>query len=220
MFVHTCLVLDHVVIPDEANEDAAHDLLLAALLHDVSKPETFFRDETGRIRFNGHDVIGADRAQVLLEELQSPRRSIERVRSLVASHMRFPSLPRMRKAKLRRFLGDKDLALHLRLHAADCGASHGDLSLLRFCEETLAAYAAEPVLPEPLLGGRTSSSWAFVPADASARPSAGCASCSSTARSWTRRTRYAACVRSSLRTSTRTEWAIDVSLRSRAVAGR
>ncbi len=154
VFVHTCLVLDHVVVPEDADAVAADDLLLGALLHDISKPETFMRDETGRIRFNGHDALGAARAEAFLERMKSPRRCVDRVRSLVASHMRFPNLPKMRQAKLRRFLGDPDFALHLELHAADSGASHGDFSLVRFCQETLETYAAEPVLPEPLLAGR------------------------------------------------------------------
>ena len=73
---------------------------------------------------------------------------------MVAAHMSFPNLPRMRPAKLRRFLGQPDIALHIRLHEADCVASHGDASLVAFCEERLAAWADEEVLPPPLLTGR------------------------------------------------------------------
>jgi poly(A) polymerase len=76
------------------------------------------------------------------------------VNELVASHMRFPDLPRMRPAKMRRFLGAEDFPLHLALHAADCGASHGDLSLADWSRARLAEFADEPVLPPPLLGGR------------------------------------------------------------------
>lgn len=154
VFVHTCLVLDGVDLEGVEDDREAEDLLLAALLHDVAKPATWSRDETGRIRFSGHEGAGAEMAEAMLERLRLPRRQIERVTALVAGHMRFPNFPQMRPARLRRVLGDPDFDLHLKLHAADCGASHGDDSLQRFCREALAAYAREPVLPPPLLGGR------------------------------------------------------------------
>jgi poly(A) polymerase len=92
-------------------------------------------------------------AEGILERLRLPRRVTEAVVSLVAEHMRFPNLPRMRAGKVRAFLGRDDFPLHLGLHEADCGGSHGDLSLAAFCRETLARFAAEPVLPPPLLTG-------------------------------------------------------------------
>lgn len=154
VFVHTCLVLDGVDLEGVEDDARADDLLLAALLHDVAKPRTHSRDETGRIRFFGHESEGAELAAQMLERLRMPRRQTERVAALVAGHMRMASLPKMRTAKLRRTLADPDFPLHLRLHQADCGASHGDDSVLRFCEEQLEAWASEPVLPDPLLGGR------------------------------------------------------------------
>jgi poly(A) polymerase len=153
VFVHTCLVLDGVDLSGVDDPREAEDLLLAALLHDVAKPPTWSRDETGRIRFSGHESLGAARAEGLLEHLRMPRRQVERVAQLVAGHMRFANMPAMRPAKLRRILGDPDFPLHLRLHAADCGASHGDDRLLRFCEDTLRSYAQEPILPPPLVTG-------------------------------------------------------------------
>lgn len=156
VFVHTCLMLDAASPPagEAPHGEALVDLLLAVLLHDVGKPPTRSVDPDGRIRFNGHEALGADMTREILERLRFPRRTIDRVEALVRSHMRFPNLPQMREARLRRFLGDEDFDLHLSLHEADCLASHGDLSLARFCRERLAAYANEPVLPDPLLTGR------------------------------------------------------------------
>jgi len=156
VFVHTCLMLDAAALPEDEDPEgeALTDLLLGVLLHDVAKPVTRTVDPDGRIRFNGHEARGARMTHDILERLRFPRRTIERVEALVASHMRFPNLPQMREARLRRFLGDEDFGLHLSLHEADCLASHGDLSLAAFCRERLASYADEPVLPEPLLAGR------------------------------------------------------------------
>jgi poly(A) polymerase len=153
VFVHTCLVLDGLRIPEDADEETRDDLLLAALFHDVGKPRTLSRDPDGRLRFNTHDRVGETMSETILERLRLPRRQVERVADLVGAHMRFPNLPSMRPAKLRAFLGAKDFSLHLALHEADCGGSHGDLSLAAFCRDRLAAFRDEPVLPPPLLDG-------------------------------------------------------------------
>jgi putative nucleotidyltransferase with HDIG domain len=55
---------------------------LAALLHDLGKPSTI---EDGP--FRGHEVVGADMAQRLLERLHTPRAAIDRVVRLVRHHM-------------------------------------------------------------------------------------------------------------------------------------
>jgi poly(A) polymerase len=152
VFVHTCLVVDGADAAGLSEEDETV-LLLGAVLHDVAKPATRTVEPDGRIRFFGHESVGVEASEALLERLRLPRRVTDAVLALVGAHMRFPSLPEMRTAKLRRFLGDPAFPLHLRLHEADCGGSHGDLSLARFCRERIAALASEPVLPAPLLTG-------------------------------------------------------------------
>ncbi|MHC5009726.1 MAG: CCA tRNA nucleotidyltransferase [Planctomycetota bacterium] len=164
VFVHTCLVLDGVEATED--EEETTDLLLAALLHDVAKPPTQTRDPDGRVRFHQHDTLGAEMTETILTRLRMPRRSVDRVQALVGSHMRFANLPQMRPAKRRRFLGDPDFGLHLRLHEADCGASHGDLSLATWCQDALEALAGEPILPDPLLRGRDLIALGFAPGKA------------------------------------------------------
>jgi len=153
VFVHTALVLDNLGDLTALTAGDQEDLLWAALLHDVSKPATRSVGPDGRIRFHGHESLGREASGALLERLRSPRRSIERVGDLVGTHMQFPSLPKMRPAKLRRFLAHEDIELHLALHGADTGASHGDRSLLAFCRARLAELGTERALPKPLLTG-------------------------------------------------------------------
>jgi tRNA nucleotidyltransferase/poly(A) polymerase len=166
VFVHTCLVLDGLPGLETMPVEDAEDLLMAALLHDVAKPPTRTVDPDGRIRFNGHDALGVTMGDAILERLKFPRRTFERVEGLVGAHMTFPSLPQMRPAKLRRFLAQPDVELHLALHAADCGASHGDLSLLDFTRARLTELGQERALPPPLLTGADLISLGYAPGPA------------------------------------------------------
>src|SRR5262249_30070218 len=50
-------------------------LKLAVLLHDVAKPETRSVDPDGRIRFTGHDRLGAERAATVAARLRWPGRA-------------------------------------------------------------------------------------------------------------------------------------------------
>jgi len=155
VFVHTCLVLDAARVPEggESPREEERDLLLACLLHDVSKPTTMAVDPDGRIRFNNHDRDGAVRSREILERLRLPRRTIDRVERVIADHIKIASTPLMRTSKLRRFLGQPDIDLHLALHAADCAGSHGMSDVLTFCRARLEEYAEEPIVPAPLVTG-------------------------------------------------------------------
>ncbi len=59
----------------------------AALLHDIGKPATFYRDETGRGHFPDHAKAGQLLADQVLLELKSPTALRERVTALVGRHM-------------------------------------------------------------------------------------------------------------------------------------
>ena len=62
-------------------------LMLAALLHDVSKPETA-RTIEGRLRFFEHDTRGAERAAKILRALKFSREHVETVAEIVRQHLR------------------------------------------------------------------------------------------------------------------------------------
>jgi putative nucleotidyltransferase with HDIG domain len=66
-------------------------LKLAALLHDVSKPETR-RLIDGRIRFFEHDVLGAARARDIGERLRLPARARGVLERVVRHHLRLMHL--------------------------------------------------------------------------------------------------------------------------------
>jgi poly(A) polymerase len=60
----------------------------AALLHDAAKPMTRSVDEDGEVHFFGHELAGADLARRVLRRLKQEKALEERVRLLVAMHLR------------------------------------------------------------------------------------------------------------------------------------
>src|SRR5438132_778324 len=77
----------HVAEPLGGGARRGAALKLAALLHDVSKPETRRRVE-GRVRFFEHDVLGARRARAIGERLRLPERMTAVVERVVRHHLR------------------------------------------------------------------------------------------------------------------------------------
>lgn len=63
-------------------------LKLAGLLHDIGKPATRTYDETGRMRFFGHQHVGADIAAAAMRRLRFSARETGMVRAMVAAHLR------------------------------------------------------------------------------------------------------------------------------------
>ena len=63
-------------------------LKLAALLHDVAKPQTKTVDSSGRTRFLGHHTIGASIARTLLHRLRLSARGVRMVCGMVEHHLR------------------------------------------------------------------------------------------------------------------------------------
>ena len=133
--------------------DRDQECILAwgALLHDIGKPATLTVDD--RIRFNGHDALGAEMAAAILERLHRSRRLIDGVSGIVRRHINFSTLRRMRKSKLRRWLAEADFPVHLELHRLDCIASHGMLGNWFFGIESWREEKKRPPIREPLLRG-------------------------------------------------------------------
>ena len=159
VFTHTRMLLDDY-------RGGGLEVALAALLHDVAKPPTFSRDDDGRIRFFGHADRGAEMAGEILTRLRYSNDTVSRVQDLVARHMDWPNLPKMREAKRRRWLLRPDFDLHLELHRLDCRASHGDLSLHVAMSAERKHLDEEPPPLRPLICGKTLIAMGFEPGPA------------------------------------------------------
>ncbi len=152
VFAHTQLMFDLLEPPPRHR-----DLCWAVLLHDVGKPPTQSlgpgANGEERIRFDGHDRVGAEMAQRILERLRLPNAAIDRITHIVRNHMRFMHVQEMRKAKLRALIGAPTFPLELELHRVDCLSSHRKLDNYHFIQQVAADLAAEPVLPTAWIRG-------------------------------------------------------------------
>lgn len=145
VFVHTRLLLEQMDSPDTV-------LAFGALLHDVGKPATYRRSD--RIRFNGHDRVGARLAEKILERLRFSNDLKEKIVACVEGHMRFKDVRRMRESTLKKFLQRETFPTELEQHRIDCLASHGDLANWRFLKRKIKTLTREEIKPVPLLNGR------------------------------------------------------------------
>jgi len=147
VFRHTRLMLE--LLPDEVSLP----LVLSVLFHDIGKPPTASVDEAGRIRFNGHDRVGAEMTEALMQRLRFSRAEIEATVEAVRQHMVFKDVPNMRVAKLKRFMARPTFSDELELHRVDCASSHGMLDNYEFLQRKEAEFANEPIIPPPLVRG-------------------------------------------------------------------
>ena len=148
VFVHTRAMLE--LLPP----DAPVSLVLSVLFHDIGKPPTFrYHADEDRIRFSGHDRVGANMTEKLMERLRFSRADIDRVAEAVRQHMVFKDVQNMRTAKLKRFMAREGFEEELELHRVDCQSSHGALDNYDFLKAKAEEFANEPLIPPPLVTG-------------------------------------------------------------------
>jgi poly(A) polymerase len=137
-------------------------LKLAALFHDVCKPETRMRDDVGILHFYGHDTKGAKKIRsALSKDLRFSNHDAERVQQITARHMHLHLLataPQLTERAMRRFTrmcGDVAADIMI-LDIADGFAtagrtSHLERTIVKILE--LAAEDAKRAAFKPLVTG-------------------------------------------------------------------
>ena len=154
-------VWTHVQLLFEYLDKPSAELAWSALLHDIGKPATMVRAE--RIRFHGHDVVGAKMTAAICGRLRMSNEARRVICTLVADHMRISHVLQMRLSTLVRLLREPHFPELLELHRADCLASHGKLDLYEFCQEQLAELKKEHLRPPALLTGNDLIALGFAP---------------------------------------------------------
>ena len=147
VFKHTRIMLE--LLP----RNVSLPLVFSVLFHDIGKPPTSVVDETGRIRFNGHDRIGAEMTEVVMQRLRFSRAEIDATVEMVRQHMVFKDVPNMRVSKLKRFMARPTFVEELELHRVDCASSHGMLDNYDFLLAKREDSAQEPIIPPPFVRG-------------------------------------------------------------------
>jgi poly(A) polymerase len=147
VWVHTLLLLGNLPA------GASATLAWGALLHDIGKPATFVR-APDRIRFNGHAEVGAAIAADICRRLRFSNEDTTQILSLVANHMRFGDVEKMKESTLKRFFRLPRFDEHLELHRIDCRSSHGLLRLYEYAKDRYRQMPADQVRPALLVTGR------------------------------------------------------------------
>ncbi len=126
-------------------------LAMAALLHDVGKPEASRRTEPKR--FAEHERIGRQMSRVICRRLRLPRSETDTICWLVHRHMYFKDARKMKQSTLKRLFSEPGFEQLAKLHHADALASWGNLDDYDYVLEKRRAIPAEAINPRPLMNG-------------------------------------------------------------------
>lgn len=140
-------------------------LAWGVLLHDVGKPPTFRPiSETGdRIRFDGHVDVGVRMGEEICRRFRFSNEESTQIVALIANHMRFMDVDRMRASTLKRFVRLPRFDEHMELHKLDCLSSHRRLDAYESVQRLLAETPPEQIRPPRLLTGDDIQQMGYVP---------------------------------------------------------
>lgn len=149
VYTHTCIMLEML------KDEPSLELCLGVLFHDIGKPDTYtYDEEDDRIRFNGHDAVGAEMTKDILKGMKYPNDTVEDVRVMVRNHMSFMHVKDMKTSKLKRFMSRETFPDEMELHRVDCASSNGFTENYDFLIDKKEEFANEPLIPPPLVTGR------------------------------------------------------------------
>ena len=128
VYTHSLTVLDQAIDletpPDGAVPGPDLILRLAALLHDIGKPDTRRNEPGGRVSFHHHELVGAKLARKRMQALAFDKATTSAVTELIALHLRFHGYGEggWTDSAVRRYVTDAGPLLERlhRLTRADC----------------------------------------------------------------------------------------------------
>lgn len=128
---------------------------LAALLHDIAKPETK-KGEGPDATFYNHDVLGAKIATQILSRLRFPKKTIEKVATLIRYHMFYYDPKVVRESAVRRLIrkvGKENIKELIQLRICDrkgSGVPKARPYRLRHFEYVVSKVLRDPISVEML----------------------------------------------------------------------
>jgi poly(A) polymerase/tRNA nucleotidyltransferase (CCA-adding enzyme) len=106
---HSYTVFEHLLrsLQCAADKKYPFEVRLAALLHDIGKPESRrFSKEKRDYTFYGHEVIGARMSKKILERFNFPRKTIDLIVNYVRWHMFFSDTEQITLSAVRRMIAN------------------------------------------------------------------------------------------------------------------
>ena len=146
VFTHIRLMLSNLPA------GAGTTLIWAVLLHDIAKPVTQTHAD-GRIRFLGHETVGAEMTLEIMNRLRFPKVDSAAVKTCVRHHMQLKEAQKMRPATLRKLFLRATFPEELALHRLDSLASSGQLENYEFLRTKFAEFQNQPEMQQPLVDG-------------------------------------------------------------------
>jgi poly(A) polymerase len=105
VWAHTLAVVENAMALETDGPDVV--LRLAALLHDIGKPDTREIHPDGTVTFHHHDVVGARQTRARMRALRFDKETIRDVSELVRMHLRFHTYKQgWTDAAVRRYVRD------------------------------------------------------------------------------------------------------------------
>ena len=163
-------IRDHLSLSISPGRTNKQLLYLAALYHDIGKPQTLKEDDDGRIRFFNHDTEGARIVSVRARRLRLSNEEIHWIKTIVRHHMRPLMLAHVghiptKRAIYRFYRATQAAGIDVCLHSlADTLATFGtrlsediwqrDVNIVRTLLEAWWEQQEVSVSPPALLGGR------------------------------------------------------------------
>ncbi len=145
VFVHTILTVEKLG-PHPDFETA-----MAALLHDVGKPEA--SKESEEMAFPEHSRIGSEMARSICERLRISNAETDRICWLVDRHLYFKDAPNMRESTLKKLFAEPGFEQLAAIHRADALASWGNLETYNYVMKRREEMPEEEAKPPRLVTG-------------------------------------------------------------------
>ena len=158
VFVHSILTVEKLgPHPDFV-------LAMAALLHDIGKPEASRRSHPKH--FPEHSPIGRDMERGVCRRLRLSRDETERICWLVNRHMYFKDARNMKDSTLKRLFAERDFDALAELFRADVLASWCNLEDYDYVMERKRSMPPETIAPPPLINGTDLIAMGYIPGPA------------------------------------------------------
>jgi poly(A) polymerase len=148
VFTHVHLMLEHF----DRTEERSLNVGMAILLHDIGKPSTQALDE-GRIRFIGHEDVGADMAREVMERFRLPIKTTDTVVAMIERHMAMHRGHQMKTKKKRKHFLLPHFAELLELARIDSLSGAGDMTAFNVLSKEFAEFDPSQFV-DPIMKGR------------------------------------------------------------------